>query len=225
MERFREGLFGGHPRDGRDASAPPVAHYFSEDGDGFTLDRSQPKPLLKFDNSGEMWILLPQPAPHGDIIFRNDLGEPVLRVTRMGGMTLFTDLRPGGSAAALAGPAAPLRLPPLGPQALGDRLLAASARASRAARRLIPFDAEATPVSAALIGDAAMVASEALVRMARRADARRLLDRILKVQLREGGKASAAINDGVLQVVVVPPQGLAGRPSSDRIVQVVETFR
>ena len=223
LESLREGLLG-HPRDGQDPSAPPVARYISEDGDVFTLDRSQPKPLLKFDNSGELWILLPQPAPHGDIIYRNELGEPVLRATRMGGMTLFTDQRPGGSAAALAGAANPLRLLPLGPQALADRLLAASARASRAARRLIPFEAEATPVSAALIGDAAMVTSEAVVRMSRRSDARRLLDRILKVRLIEGRKSSAQLGDGVLQITVAPPQGLAGRPSSDRIVQVAETF-
>jgi hypothetical protein len=29
----------------------------------------------------------------------------------------------------------------------------------------------------------------------------------------------------VLEVTVAPPQGMAGRPSSDRIVQVAQTFR
>jgi hypothetical protein len=224
VESLREGLFGSRPRDGQDFPAPPVARYVSEDGDIFTLDRTQPKPVLKFDNSGEMWTLQPQPAPRGDTIYRNELGEPVLRSTRMGGMTLFTDQRPGGSAAALAGAGNPLRLLPLGPQALAERLLQASARASRAARRLIPFEAEANPGSAALIGDAATVTSEAVVRMSRRSDARRLLDKILKVRLIEGRKSSAQLADGVLQVMVAPPQGLAGRPSSDRIVQVAEAF-
>jgi Domain of unknown function (DUF4908) len=61
--------------------------------------------------------------------------------------------------------------------------------------------------------------------MTKRADSRRLLDRILKVRLVEGRKASAQVAQGVLEITVAPPQGLAGRPSSDRIVQVAETFR
>jgi hypothetical protein len=149
----------------------------------------------------------------------------VLRATRLGGVTLFTDQRPAGSAAALSGGGIPLRLNPLGPQALLERLAQASARASRAARRLIPFEAEATPASSALIADSAMVTSEAVVRMTKRADSRRLLDRIAKVRLVEGRRASAQLAQGVLEVTVAPPQGVAGRPSSDRIVQVAQTFR
>ena len=70
-----------------------------------------------------------------------------------------------------------------------------------------------------------MVTSEAVVRMTKRPDARKLLDHIAKVQLVEGRKASVQLgSDGVLLVTVVPPQGMAGRPSSDRIVQVAESF-
>ncbi|WP_293372061.1 DUF4908 domain-containing protein [Phenylobacterium sp.] len=219
------GLFGHHSSDGRETAAPPVARYVTEDGDVFTFDRTQPKALLKFDNSFEVWALQPQPAPRGDTIYKNDLGEPVLRATRLGGVTLFTDQRPGGAAAALAGVASPLKLAIMGPQALLERLAQASARASHAARRLIPFEAEANPTSAPLIADAAMVTSEAVVRMTKRSDARKLLDHILKVHLVEGSRASAQVDPGgVLEVTVAPPQGLAGRPSSDRIVQVTQGF-
>jgi hypothetical protein len=176
-ESLREGLFGGRPSDGRTRTAPVVARYISEEGDVFIFDRTQSKPLLKFENSPEIWALQPQPAPRGDIIYKNDLGEPMLRATRLGGVTVFTDGRPGGSAAALAGGGAPLKLAPMGPQALLERLAQASARASRAARRLITFDAEATPGSSALIADAAMVSAEAVVRMTRRADGAKLLSR------------------------------------------------
>lgn len=224
VETLKDRLLGHHPINGLEASAPPVARYVTEDGDIFTLDRTQPKPLLKFENSFEVWALQSQPAPRGDTIYKNDLGEPVLRATRMGGVTVFTDQRPGGAAAALAGIGNPLRLAIMGPQALLERLAQASARASRAARRLIPFEAEATPSSAPLIADAAMVTSEAVVRMTKRPDARKLLEHILKVHLVEGHKASAQLNQGVLEVTVAPPQGLAGRPSSDRIVQVAESF-
>jgi hypothetical protein len=217
-DSLRDGLFGDRAMPGRKIT-PPVARYVSEEGDAFILDRSQPRPLLKFEDSPEVWALRPQPAPRGDVIYKNDLGEPVLRATRLGGLTVFTEERPGGSAAALTGGGNPLRLPAMGPQALFDRLAQASARATRAARRLIPFEAtSATPASSALIADAATVAAEAVVRLSRRADGRGLLGGILKVRLLEGAKPSVALHDGEMRITVRPADGLAGRPSSDRIM-------
>lgn len=224
-ESLREGLFGRNPSEGRPVRAPPVARYVSEDGDMFVLDRSQGRPLLKFENSPEVWALQPQPGPRGDTIYKNDLGDPVLRATRLGGVTVFTDGRPGGAAAALAGGGDPLRLGVMGPQALLERLAAASARASRAARRLIPFDADATPGSSALIADAAMIASEAVVRLSRRPEGRAVLARLKQVQLIEGGKTGAKMQKGVLQVTVSPADGLAGRPSSERIAAAATNER
>jgi hypothetical protein len=215
-ESLREGLFGPKPNDGRQGMGPAIGRYVSADGDAFVLDRSVPRPLLKFDNSPEVWALSPYPAPRGDTIYKNDLGEPVLRATRLGGITVFTNTRPGGSAAALAGPSAGLRLAGAGPQMLLERLGQASARASRAARRLIPFDAEATPGSAALIADAAMVTSEAIIAMSRKGDARSI-SQIGRVRLVEGKKAQVQFDKGVMTVSVAPAQGLAGRPSSMRI--------
>lgn len=221
-ESLREHLFGRPPSDGRVSAAPPVARYVSEDGDAFVLDRSQGRPFLKFDNSPEVWVLQPQPGPRGDVIYKNDLGEPVVRATRLGGVTVFTDQRPEGSAAALAGGGDPLRLAVLGPQALLERLAQASARASRAARRLIPFNADATPASSAIIADAAIVASEAVVRLARVAEGRAILARIRHVELVEGKKPQAKLGkSGSLQITVAPAQGLAGRPSSERIAAAV----
>ena len=83
--------------------------------------------MLKFQDSPEVWALHPAPAPRGDMIYKNDLGEPVLRATRLGGYTLFTDARPSGEAVSFAGGAPPLRLLGLSPQALGERLLQALA--------------------------------------------------------------------------------------------------
>lgn len=213
-------VFSHHSNDNRDAAAASVGRYVSEDGDVFILDRSGPKALLRFESSFEVWALTPQQAPRGDMIYKNDLGEPVLRATRLGGLTIFTEHRPDGEAAALVGIASPLKLAIMGPAAFGYRLAEASDRASRVARRIIVFGADATPTSAPLIADAALVTSAALVRIGKRSDGRQLLDRILRVELIEGPKASVQLSDGVLLVVVVPPQGLAGRPSSDRILQV-----
>ena len=221
-ESLRQGLFGHEGFEARPFNTPTVAHYVSEDGDSFVLDRSQGRALLKFDNSPEVWALQPHPAPRGDVIYKNDLGEPVLRATRLGGVTLFTEQRPGGSAAALEGGGSPLRLQPLGPQALLERLAQASARASHAARRLIPFDADANPSSSALIADAAVVASEAVVRMTHRSDSRALLTRFKQVRLAEGRRPGVELIRGSLTITVTPTLGLAGRPSSERILAAAE---
>ena len=211
-------LFGRHAaRPGRDFAAPPVARYVSEDGDGFTLDLTQDQPLLKFENNPEIWALKPQPAPRGDVIYKNDVGEPVLRATRLGGVTVFTDHRPDGEAAALAGGAAPIRLSPLGPQALLERLGQASLRASRAARHVVLVDAEATPTSSALIADAALVASVAVARLAERPQGRSRLVSLKRIFLEQGKRVAAVVQKGTLKITVVPSLGLAGRPSSERI--------
>src|SRR5205085_2614180 len=116
---LRDGLFRKVPGVGRVPAPPLIARYVSEDGHSFVLDRSQPRPLLKFDDSAEVWVLNPQPAPRGDTIYKNDLGEPMLRATRLGGVTLFTEDRPNGAAVSLAGGGTPLRLMLLNVAALG----------------------------------------------------------------------------------------------------------
>jgi hypothetical protein len=211
-------LFGGRrPSSGRNFSAPPVARYVSEDGDVFTLDLTQARPLLKFDDSPEVWTLQPHPAPRGDIIYKNDVGDPVLRATRLGGITVFTDHRPEGEAAALEGGGPPLRLAPLGPQALLDHLGQASLRASHAARHVILFDAEANPGSSAVIADAAVVASLAVGRLAERPQGRRRLAGLRRVFLEEGKRVAAQVEKDTLKITVIPRLGVAGRPSSERI--------
>jgi Domain of unknown function (DUF4908) len=211
-------LFGNHRHPGRDFAAPPVARYVSEDGDEFILDLTQEQPLLKFESSPEVWALKAQAAPRGDVIYKNDLGEPVLRATRLGGVTVFTDHRPEGEAAALAGGGSPLKLSSLGPQALLERLGQASLRASRAARHVILFDAEASPASSAVIADAALVASVAVGRLADRPQGRNRLASLKRVFLEQGKRVAAVVSKGTLRITVVPSMGLAGRPSSDRIM-------
>ena len=217
-DKLREGLF---RHRGADVAGPPLARYVSEEGRVFILDRTQQVPMLKFEDSPEVWVLAPSPAPRGDVIYRNDMGEPVLRATRVGGYTLFSAERPSGEAVSLAGGGAPLRLLPMSPQAVFERLAQASLRASRAARRPMLFEAEATPASSALIADAAVVTSLAIMRIAQSGDGRSMLARFNRVRFEEGRRASASMKDGVLRIVVAPSDGLAGRPSSKRILKAV----
>jgi hypothetical protein len=220
-------LFGGHALPWQRAKAPPIGLYRDEeDGDpSFVIDRSSSTILLRFEDSPEIWLLTPQPGPRGDTIYKNDVGEPVLRVTRLGGLTLFTVSHPGGAAAALVGEAPaihPTAVP--SPAVLLQRLAQASARASHAVQRLVVFEArDPTPQSASLIADAASVTAEAVVSIARRADGRHVLAKLSKVLLSPGRKASVALTNGVLQVVVAaqktetPLADIAGRPSSRHI--------
>lgn len=225
IDSLRNGILGRHPNDGRQSALPPVGRYVTEDGDVFTLDRTQPKPLLKFEATGEVWVLQPQPAPRGDTIFKNEVGEPLLRATRLGGMTIFTEHRPGGEAAAFLGPASPIHLLVLSPQALLEKLAIASGHVSHAVRHGVLFDAEASPASSALIADAAMVTTLAVVRSADKPEAQGFLARLKRVYLIEGRKSSAQFDGTTLTITVAPDQGIAGRPSSDRIVKVAETVR
>jgi hypothetical protein len=207
----------------RHAKAPPIARYEPDRGQAFVLDRSTGTPLLRFEDSGEIWVLQPQPGPRGDIIYKNDLGEPMLRYTRLGGVTLFTLDRPDGEAAAFSGEASALRPSQiLTPQALLQRLAQASAHASRAAQRLVVFEApDVTDKSAYLFADTALITSDAVTAVGRRGDGHRILARLTKVQLIPGRRVNVAYSDGVLQVIIEPKQGVAGRPSSRRIALVL----
>jgi hypothetical protein len=218
---LREFLFPDKPTESqRRAPPPPVARYVTETGEGFILDRSSGKPLLKFERSFEVWVLRPEVGPRGDINYKNDLGQLILRATKVGGFTLFTRKRPNGAAAEVAGPVEPLRLKPVSPLDLYRIMRIASGRASKAAGRTIAFEADATPATSALIADASLVASEAIVRLAQSPDSQRQLGRINKVVVVEGARPTVVLKNGVLLIVVAPGQGLAGRPSSERIIHV-----
>ena len=196
-----------------------VSRYHIDAGGDFILDQTAPRPLLKFDDSPEVWVLTASRGPRGDMIYTSDLGRPLLRTTRMGGVTVFTQGRPDGSAAAPVGSGVPLRLVSVGPAGLYRILLQASARASHAARHLVGFDApDADPTSDGLIADAATVASEAVVTLSADSDGRSILSRVARVEILRGGRPSASLRGGVVDITVTPALGVAGRPSSQRIL-------
>ena len=195
---------------------PPVAIYAPDSGGAFIFDRAASPPLMRFESSNEIWVLHPEPGPRGDTIYKNDLGEPMLRATRLGGLTLFTMDNPGGMAVALQGEAPPIHPTAImSPGALLQHLAQASARTSRALQRLVVFDApDVTPESAFLVADAAGVTAEAIADMDKKAREALKLNRVV---FEPGRAAAAKYSDGVLQITVTPAKGVAGRPSSRRI--------
>jgi hypothetical protein len=200
--------------------APPVAIYAPDSGEPFIFDRTASPPLMRFESSQEIWVLQPEPGPRGDTIYKNDLGEPMLRATRLGGLTLFTIESPGGTAVALQGEAPPIHPPAvLSPTALFQRLAQASAHASHVMQRLVEFDApDVMPESAYLVADAAAVTAEAIAGLDRKTRESLKLTRVVFVP---GHAPAAKFTDGVLQITVAPARGVAGRPSSRRIEVVM----
>ena len=218
---LRDFLFGA--KAGAGVSLPAVARYQSERGPAFILDRSAGRrAVLKFDDSPELWALTASPGPRGDVIYRDDLGEPLLRATRLGGLTLFTPDDPGGVAAAALGAAPPPRPPAVyGPEALFQVLVQASSRASRAAQHLIIFDAGdalATPTTEPIFADAFILTADAIVRVSARGPAgHAACARLVKVHFVQGSDAAAAVMGRIVQITIAPDLGVAGRPSSQRI--------
>jgi hypothetical protein len=215
---LRDMLFGPNS-DGRRKQIPPVASFIAEDGARFTIDRSTGQVLLKFDNSPEIWVLSSSFGPRGDVLYRNDYGDPFMKVTKLGGATMYFGSRSGGEPVAFVGPAAAIRLQALNAQALLQRLAQASVKASRAAGRLVVFDApDVTSGSEAVYADAAAVAAEALAKIVQRKNGRKAAARIKRIQLVQTRKVEARLTGDTLVVSIDPRRGVAGRPSSRKMV-------
>ena len=218
---LRDALFGSFRRDERNGRLPMVARYRSDNGESFVLDRtSGGATLLRFSSDPEIWVLKPTAGPRGDIIYRDDLGQPVLRAMRVGGLTLFTPNRPDGMAAALGGSAPVLRQSFVAtPQQLLQVLVQASARASRAAQHLIAFEApDYTPGTEPVFADAAALAAEAFVRVASAGrPGRDVVARYVKVRFDAGRAPGAMVVGREVRITLSPRDGLAGRPSSRKI--------
>ena len=214
---------GGFPGDfGRRAEADGSACYVTDFGGGFAFDRGARPPVLRFDGRAEVWALRAAHGPRGDVIYFNDLGAPLVRATRLGGVTVFTPDHPTGAAAAATGPC-PSPQPVLAnPRQLRARLLDVGARLSRLAGRSIPIAASGIDdASAGPLADAAVVAAEALTGLAGRAGGMSVLARIARIDLATGAVADASLRGGALRITVAPAEGLAGRPSSQRLLSEV----
>ena len=212
-------------------STPMVGRFLPDAGDPFIVDRSPGRTILvRFEGSPEIWVLHPTAGPRGDVIYKNDVGEPVLRSTRVGGFTLFTPENPGGVAAAFAGTASELGPPPVTTAGgLLRTFTQASARVGRVTQRVVSFEALEMPISAApLFADAAEVVAQAFISVAEGRAGRpraRGLGRWEKVEFVVGHAPGASAERAALRITLAPDRGLAGRPSSHRIAEVLARGR
>ena len=202
----------------RNRGLPADGLYASDMGERFIFDGRNSRPLFRFEQREETWVLRSTPAPRGDIIFRNDAGAQILRVTPDGGLTLYTARAPGTR----IGSAAPLTLPTLGPVRLFTLMNQRGSLVSQALGRLIVINLTGEE-SEALMVDALIVTTEAVIRMARTPSFREQIGGLRSITLVEGSRRSVTFQRGDLRVVVDPSEGQAGRPSSSSIIQAVAT--
>lgn len=199
---------------------PETGRYRSESGESFVFDRSGARPLFRFETRNEVWALRGNAAPRGDIIYRNDAGAQILRVTPDGGVTLYSVRAPNGSPASRVGAAAALERPLLGPIQLANLMYQRSSVISRALGRLVVVQLDGER-DEALCTDALMVTTDAVLRMANSPTTRAALDRLRSVTIVEGRFAGVTYSGGDLRVTVQPNQGIAGRPSSTRVIRAM----
>ncbi len=224
MSSLKDKMFGKRVEDGRAHAAPKVAHYISEDGQSFVFDESQGFPFLRFDGDDEVWVLTALPGTKGDVIYKNDVGEQMLKATRWGGMVLFSDDRPMGDPVAVTGKAEAFQADAMTPGLLWLNMVRASKRASQAADHQIIFDGhDASAESAALFFTASEATSDAIVRVALQSrDGRQFLGSLREVHFIEGRPPSARMEKGILTLKLDVSRGpWAGHVSSKRVASVL----
>jgi len=199
---------------------PPPGKYESETGLVFFLGREGSTSLLRFENSPETWALRPSSAPRGTTVYRNDAGDQVMRVTANGAITVYTMRNPGGSPASQVGAAISLAPPSLGPVQMFNLMTRRSGLVSENVGRLVRINVEGEE-SVALCIEALIVTTDAVIRIARSPSARPFLERLRSITIVEGARSTVTYYNGDLRVVVDPRRGIAGRPSSARVIRAI----
>jgi hypothetical protein len=193
-----------------------VARYAAGDLE-FILDRSGVQPLIQFRGSTEIVALTRSVGPRNDEIFKNDIGEQVLRMSGLGGGTIYTPDRPQGVPVSFVQVVVtPIRLPVVaGGVELGVRAQQASRSISNALQRAVIVDiAEYRPEAWSLIADAMNLAVKAIEINKDRLRTDPRLSHIERVLIVVGDRPGIVINYDTIQITVVPMKGPAGRPSS-----------
>lgn len=211
---------------------PALAHYSSEFTPvGFVLDLTGEAPKLRFDGSDEILVLRWAPAAGGDRLLLREDQFVVLRISALGGITLFTpDNMRGVPVAPDRRPAQPLKTnaPPLAlVQDYTSRIMA-QVRAETG--RMVLFEAEwdlagRDPVIRSLLFDSIRNTGTALLNWIRSGPGRDAAGVALKRIRFVAGPAVIPYRQGdMLVVTFTPSMGLGGRPSSNVIQRQLAQF-
>lgn len=216
-----------------DREPPRIAHFISEyAGIGFVLDRSSELPKMRFDGTEEILVLRWQPAAGGDRILLRDDGEILLRISGLGGITLFTPDNRRGIPVAANGPAQALvaTSPPIGMirDIAGRIMMQLRSETGREIALEANWNAIANDAGArSILNDAIRNAGTALVNTVRTGPGRTgIVAYLRRVRFVAARFPLIAMQGDMLIVQFSVEQGLAGRPSSFAIQrQLRQIFR
>lgn len=202
-------------------SNPLVARLSIEGGGAIVLDRSEPGiVLMQHDNKSEVWALTSSFGPRGDEFLRNDVGHVVLRITALGGATLFSQSDPNGKPASLSG-----RAEGISPLSSRQTLPLQTV----VERAVYQFNGHILPnlrieagqgLPPVLVQDALARVHDAVASIAPSAfnnSGRRF--RVLRIT--RAPRAFVNLRNFVLEIGITPGIGYAGRPSSAAIRDVL----
>lgn len=205
------------------ADPPRVAHYTSiyPPRIGFVLDRTGELAKFRFDGTEEILVLRWQPAAGGDRILLRDDSEVVLRISGLGGFTLFTAENPRGIPVAPDAPAPPLQSPTAPTIEYVREIAGQIMRQLRAETgRDIIFEANwaqaaSDPGTRTILFDAIRNAGTALFNLLRSPQGRvGAVNYLRRVRFMQGRFPGSQFQGDMLVVTFSVEQGLAGRPSS-----------
>ena len=206
-----------------DAAAPQAISFSSEARNmRFVLDRSQPRVvLLRFDGDPEIWALTSHWGPRGDEFLRNDVGEVMVRITTLGGVTLFGPVGANGAPASVSGKARTLSTPTRSENTLQATVERAITWFGGIGHRSIRIEA-AGGLAPPLVHEALRRAAQGISRAPRGflgQPKKRI--RLIRVE-RAARRPNVSLDRNVLTIGVVPGAGYAGRPSSAAVLAAIK---
>ncbi|KAF0113543.1 MAG: hypothetical protein FD163_56 [Hyphomonadaceae bacterium] len=197
-------------------TAPQISRVQVENGGGFTIDRTQSGAVLvQFDGSSEVWALQSSSGPRGDEFLRNDVGQVMLRITALGGITLYSTDESTGRAASVSGRGEAIIS--LYNKYNGSLQAAVERSVARFNPRLLPnLRIESVGgVPAALAYETLERAHDAVEDIPPSNFPQNRRFRIIRVS--RAPQAFVILQNQILEIGVTPGIGYAGRPSSSAI--------
>lgn len=186
----------------------------------FVFDRSGGRvALVRFEGDAEVHVLRPVAAAGGDEIYRTEDGGVALRVTRHGGVIVYTRRHETGAPASEEASVAPLTPAAVAIQYMRQRLAELQALTARRVGQPVVFEApqQVTGAGAGVVLDAAERAAEGL--------AAAPITNVRRVVITIGSQPTVVKQGQMLTVQVAPQMGYAGRPSSTAIRNVATGVR
>ena len=193
----------------------------------FTLDHAGENFLLRFDGEPEVFVLYAGHASLGGRVLKYDSGETALQVTGWGGITLYTDNKPGGLPAMRIADSVPPVLPDVSLDELRSAVTDETAHLSYTRRLNVAFTTDWNALAEnaglrALSFDALQNAARGIDSFAETATGHRAIEtRIDTVLLSASGNPTLRLQGRQMTVTFDPSKGYAGRASSRAIAHAL----